>query len=123
MCHPMIPTDRSAMPKKQPKRGGKENPVYVRYGKAKTSPSARGTRLAAHTAKVPMRTPGSRSPLHRYIAENADSGLSDHELIEQFQEYDCDHRYWDEISSTSRVVIRRCQTCWKIEKKVKPSAG
>lgn len=56
----------------------------------------------------------NRSPLTAYIEENLSSGLSIHELVEQFQEYDCDHRFVlaaSYPSPTEPYHIIACEIC------------
>jgi hypothetical protein len=100
---------------KESKRGGKKNPVYVRFGKAAQTPSARHKKLPPHSARaVVMRTPQPRSALHKYIAENADSGLTEYELIEQFQEYDCDHTREYPVLTGAHKKVYRCEGCERL---------
>lgn len=94
----------------------KKEQVTIRFGKATATPSSR---QRPFTAKVPMRTPQPRSPLHQYIADNADSGLTDQELIAQFQEYDCSHPTWEEVTTTATYIETRCTVCWKNQRKAK----
>ena len=86
--------------------------VKVTYGKASSTPS---TRLPK-PPRYEMRTPQAASSLHKYVQENEESGLPVSELIQQFQEYDCEHQEWEQISWTPRYVEYRCVSCSKVEK-------
>jgi hypothetical protein len=68
-----------------------------------------------------MRTPsGELSALGRYIEENRESGIAVHELIEQFQEFDCDHHEKEEIGAHPEFLVFQCQECGLAEKKIRP---
>lgn len=54
---------------------------------------------------------GKRSPLTAYIEENRSSGLSIHELVEQFQEYDCDHDFVTNSFFPSPLEPEHLVTC------------
>lgn len=70
-------------------------------------------------AIIYMRLPsGEISPLGRYIEDNRDSGLPVHELIEQFQEYDCDHEQMVQIGSFRGEILARCTTCALVCQKI-----
>lgn len=104
--------------KKHPKRVVSDSKkVRVSYGRATATPSQR---TSPKPPRYEMRTPEPASPLHRYIAENEDSGLSLQELIEQFQEYDCSHPAWFPLGVTQEYVIEVCRVCNLQRKVVKP---
>jgi hypothetical protein len=88
----------------------------ISYTKAARTPSKRKT--------VPTFTkePQGHSDLTQYVEENRDTGIPVPELIQQFQEYDCDHP-----ASLQHVVAAgmdykfvRCERCHRVEKKLKP---
>jgi hypothetical protein len=63
---------------------------------------------------------GVRSPLIAYIDSNRESGLSVHELVEQFQEYDCEHRFYPSgifPSPTEPMHWLTCEICALTEKR------
>jgi hypothetical protein len=70
-----------------PRPRKKANKVKVSYRKAERSP---GNRLPK-PPKLEMREPKPQSALQKYVQENEGSELTVVELIQQFQEYDCEH--------------------------------
>jgi hypothetical protein len=88
--------------------------ISTTYGKAATTPSRR---KVIKPKPVEMRQPQAASPLHQYVQDNEESGLSVAELIQQFQEYDCEHREWEQISWSTSYLEFRCVGCRKIEKR------
>lgn len=91
--------------------------VKVKYGKAKVTPSKRQQPLASVT--LAMRLPEPSSALARYVRDNAESGLSILELIEQFQEYDCDHKKEFPVMTGGGKTVYRCEECGRIRTVVK----
>lgn len=84
--------------------------LEVRYQKARPRKKARRGRQAA--PKPPPFLIRPRSPLAEYLFQEADSGLPVHELVEQFQEYDCVHEWGhDPIGVTEQENIFQCQEC------------
>lgn len=77
------------------KRSKPRSRVKTTYTKAKPGRKLRGATAASKPVLDPLTPEALRtaSPLTRYIEENRESGLPIHELVEQFQEYDCDHRF------------------------------
>ena len=60
------------------------------------------------------------SPMTTYIEENRASGLSIHELVEQFQEYDCEHRWYFSglmPSPTEPIHFLTCEICALTERR------
>ena len=60
------------------------------------------------------------SPMTAYIEENRASGLSIHELVEQFQEYDCEHRWYFSglyPSPTEPIHLLTCEICALTERR------
>jgi hypothetical protein len=95
--------------------------VKVSYQPAQRTPSAADRVAEFHKSYVPEpKIPRGLSPLTRYLEENADSGLSRQELVEQFREYDCGHPAMEVVASTSKQTIRICNDCGFSEKKFKP---
>lgn len=68
---------------------------------------------------IPLGQPRGLSPLAQYLQDEESSGLPVKELIEQFQEYDCDH-HWEVLASSLTYLIRRCPDCGKQEKNFNP---
>lgn len=58
------------------------------------------------------------SPLARYVHENLADDLTIQELIEQFQEYDCEHR-WYELAISVDKVFTSCEICGLIKKRAR----
>ena len=90
--------------------------VKTSYGKARRTPSKRGMGQAF------TRTPQGNSPLARYIEENRETGIPVPELIQQFQEYDCDHpeNLQQIVAQGSGYRFIRCERCHRVEKKSRP---
>jgi hypothetical protein len=65
-----------------------------------------------------IRLPEGLSPLARYVEENMGVGISPEELIEQFQEYDCEHNYVV-LAVGPEEVLDHCPACGKIVKRKK----
>lgn len=93
--------------------------VKTSYTKAARTPSKRRRATPATAPKVEL---PKRSALSAYIEDNAGCGLTVRELIEQFQEYDCEHPKTAQrvvaAGSTYRFVL--CESCQRVEKKLKP---
>jgi hypothetical protein len=53
-----------------------------------------------------------------YIEENREAGISIAELVEQFQEYDCEH-FEIQIGTTAFKVTHLCTICGKISSTLK----
>lgn len=70
----------------------------------------------ARPVTVEMRAPKGLSPLAQYIEENRESGLSLQELLEQFQEFDCEHKDEAVITAPEYVIVH-CTICGRAEKK------
>jgi predicted Zn-dependent protease len=80
--------------------------VIVSFRKVKRLGKA--ARKAQEGTVVQVRT---GSPLARYLAQEADSGLSVFELVQQFQEYDCEHSWGEPIASTEEKNFFVCDEC------------
>jgi len=88
------------------------------YQPVQRKPRLSGHRKAQEGMVVEIRP---RSPLARYLYENADSGLPVHELVEQFQEYDCKHEWGDEpIGTTEQEQVFQCRECGLTKKRLRP---
>jgi hypothetical protein len=61
------------------------------------------------------------SPLSRYLSENEGSGVSIPELVEQFRELDCEHRFIA-VAGTATKTFLRCDGCGKTFTKEKLDA-
>jgi hypothetical protein len=92
---------------------GKVNVSYTRAGR---TPSKR------NQAQQTTREPQGDSPLTRYVEENRDTGIPVSELIQQFQEYDCDHPQDQQhvVAAGTWYKFVRCARCHRVEKKIKP---
>lgn len=96
----------------------------VSYVKAGRTPSKRThkrkqTLEEFHESFIPpTKVPHGLSPLARYLSENEDSGLTVEELIEQFQEYDCEHREKTKIVTGHKEILT-CSECGVIEVKLR----
>jgi len=90
--------------------------VKVSFIKARRTPSQRGN-SAPFT-----REPQGISPLAQYIEENRSTGIPVPELIEQFQEYDCEHPAdkQDVVAAGTTYRFIRCAICHRVEKLMKP---
>lgn len=87
----------------------KRSPVKTTYRKVQR-PRKRKRQIALHEV-APLRTPDGRfTPLGNYIEDNRDSGLPIHELIAQFQEYDCEHGF-EAVGVTSTYTLYLCFEC------------
>lgn len=94
--------------------------VKVTYFPAEKSPSQRAKKPPRDYEIPELKTPQGLSPLAAYLEENADSGLSRAELIEQFQEYDCTHRMMRTMDAQTKT-IDTCEICGLVvvkEKKI-----
>jgi hypothetical protein len=89
------------------------NPVTTSYRKAVPRPRSRSKTIPG------LGEPKGLSPLARYLRDNEDAGISAPELIQQFQDYDCEH-HWVVLASSVSYVIRQCPDCGKHEKNFKP---
>lgn len=97
------------------------NSVKTTYRKAAVSPSERDP---VHPAYLPeLRAPTGLSPLATYLTENEDSGLSVLELIEQFQEYDCDHVDESVTARSSTKITFVCPACGRVRYAKKPGVN
>lgn len=56
------------------------------------------------------------SPLARYVEENMGDGVTVQELVEQFQEYDCEHHFTELALSHDRI-FDHCEYCGQITKR------
>jgi hypothetical protein len=88
------------------------NRVKVSYRKVSATPSSREPK----PVKIVMREPHPSSPLAKYIEDNKDSELSVQELIEQFQEYDCDHAKEFPVLTSAFKTVYRCEDCGRVRK-------
>jgi hypothetical protein len=89
----------------------KKPKVEISFRKAGRSPSERKTALPQ-----PTKEPGGLSPLAQYIEDNAGSKLTRAELVEQFQEYDCDHKNRLRTVSASTFDLYTCPNCGLIDR-------
>lgn len=91
----------------------RKSTVKTSYRKAKTTPSGRSPRT--HPSFFPvLKTPHGLSPLARYVEENSESGISVWELIEQFQEFDCNHERELETGRSPRKSSYSCPDCGRV---------
>lgn len=92
--------------------------VQVRYQRVERRKRPRGHEKPHEAIIYAIRL---RSPLARYLHSEADSGLSVHELVEQFQEYDCKHEWGIEpIGVTEQQEIFQCQECGLTKHRLRP---
>lgn len=92
--------------------------VKTSYQPVRRKQRPRGRRKAQEATVFQF---GPRSRLGRYLFENADSGLPVWELVQQFQEYDCEHEFGEEpLGSTLNEILFQCQECGVLERKRKP---
>jgi hypothetical protein len=103
------------MPRKAGKAKTTKTQVKVSYQKAGRTPSARPKAMPLN-----MGIPKGSSPLTRYIEENRATGIPVTELIQQFQEYDCEHPAQEQQVMAAGVNYKfvRCSVCHRVEKKV-----
>lgn len=85
--------------------------VTTRYQKAGSTPSAR--QRGAQSLAGP--SPGL-SPLARYIAENEVSGIPVYELVQQFQDYDCEHSRIRVSANSPSAQFLTCEDCGRTTK-------
>jgi hypothetical protein len=90
----------------------RSNKVKVSYGKASATPSSR----APKPVVVAMREPTPSTPMAQYIEDNKDSELTVQELIEQFQEYDCDHAAEFPVMTSAFKTVYLCESCRRLRK-------
>jgi hypothetical protein len=110
--------DKLAVPTKiQEGRVGRRR-VITTYTRARVTPSKRITPIASDIP--PLKQPKGLSPLAAYIEENLDTGITVPELIEQFQEYDCEHRQVTKLAVTAEKITTRCDDCGLVETNFKP---
>jgi hypothetical protein len=90
--------------------------VTTSYRQAGKSPGLRRPR-AKHKLYVTIVFPElhALSPCARYIEDNLDSGLPVSELLEQFQEYDCEHLF-EQIAYCAHFTVLSCPLCGRVEK-------
>lgn len=94
--------------------------VKVTYVPAEKTPSQR--KKPPRDYSIPeAKIPKGLSPLAAYLEENADSDLTRAELIEQFQEYDCEHKMIRTMDSRTKT-IDTCEICGLVVVKEKKSA-
>jgi hypothetical protein len=62
---------------------------------------------------------GELSPLAQYVEDNLESGLPVTELVEQFQEYDCEHFTIELVAEDRRGKFRLCVECGLVIRAVK----
>jgi hypothetical protein len=92
--------------------------VTTSYTQARTTPSKR---LAPRqSVQTEMKSPTGLTPMAKYIEENLDTGIPVTELIEQFQEYDCEHKHVTNLAVTAEKITTRCDDCGKMEMKFRP---
>jgi hypothetical protein len=88
------------------------------YQRAGSSP---GSRQSGSQSLTGRDFQSHLSPLARYIAENEDSGIPIPELVEQFQELDCEHpadrQRVSANSPTAKFIT--CDMCGKTTKVMK----
>ncbi len=93
--------------------------VTVTYRKVRVTPSARARKKhPTNNYAGELGIPKERKPLIRYVLDNLSTGISVPELIEQFQEYDCEHFMESLATSTTKDMVI-CPQCGLIEVKVK----
>ena len=90
--------------------------VTTTYQRAGKSPGLRRPR-AKHKLYVQIVFPELHplSPCALYIEENRESGIPVFELLEQFQEYDCEHLF-EQIAYSRHVTVLSCPLCGMVEK-------
>lgn len=97
------------------------NRVKVSYQKVERPQARRGRPRASQAVPEPPIKPSisfAPRPLSRlaaYIAENESSGIPVWELVEQFQEYDCNHEDRPIVLSKGEWVWTLCQECGLVE--------
>lgn len=91
--------------------------VRTTYTQARSTPS---TRAKPVTSSSQIKEPKGLSPLTAYIEENRDTGITVQELIEQFQEYDCEHTRIVKLAVTTEKVTTRCDDCGLIVTNFRP---
>lgn len=94
--------------------------VKTTYQQAGSTPSSRQRRSHKRTDSISGAVDHQSTPLARYIAENEDSGISVSELMEQFQELDCEHKGQSVLASTAEKKIVKCEDCGKVTTIIKP---
>lgn len=89
--------------------------VKVSYRQAGTTPSRRERLEDVHPAFISeAKKPKGLSPLALYIEDNRDSGIPIAELVEQFQEFDCEHTSDEEVSRTATEILFICADCGRV---------
>jgi hypothetical protein len=89
------------------------NKVTTRYQKIRPRKKHR-----KHWADEILPHPGL-SPLARYVEENMAEGLDPLELIQQFQEYDCEHEGMEELVVGTDHYIDRCTVCHILKRRAR----
>lgn len=94
--------------------------VTTTYTKAKRTPSAR-RRETIHPSFIPeLKQPKGLSPLAQYVEDNRDTGIPVSELIEQFQDYDCEHEIEEEAGRSTTRISYSCLDCGRVRFQDKP---
>lgn len=97
----------------------RKSQVKTSFTKARTTPSQRAPR--SHASHFPdLKTPHGLSPLARYVEENRAEGITVWELVEQFQEYDCEHEREEETGRSPMKISYSCPDCGRIRTQEKP---
>lgn len=92
--------------------------VKTSYQRVERKPRPKGHRKPQEATVLSIRP---RSALGQYLHENADSGLPVMELVEQFQEYDCEHQWGAEpIGVTEQEQLFLCAECGLTKKRLRP---
>ena len=94
------------------------NAVRTSYQRVQRQRPRKGRRKAQEVTPFQIRP---RSPLAQYLHQEADSGLTIHELVEQFQEYDCSYDWGEEpIGVTEQENVFQCVECGLTKRRLRP---
>lgn len=85
--------------------------VTVRYERVEKRPRKKHRRWID---EIPM--PSGLSPLARYVEGNMGEGVTPQELVQQFQEYECTHSFF-ELAVSPNTIFDYCTNCGQIKKK------
>lgn len=94
--------------------------AVVSYGKALTSPGKRSVPRTHAAHKVPMNKPKGLSEIAEYVEENKEYRDSTLELVQEFQQEECDHeRQRVVIAEGPSKKLLKCPSCGDIKEVLK----
>ena len=94
--------------------------AQVSYGKALTSPGKRSAPRTHPAHKPNMKKPQGLSEIAEYVEENKEYRDNTLELIQEFQQEECDHeRQRVVIADGPSKTLLKCPDCGDIKEKLK----